>query len=174
LADYLDLPGVYAAGRLDRDSEGLMILTSDGVLAHRITDPLHRLAKVYLAQVERIPSEGAFMALRKGVLLSGKRTRPAHVRMLAEEPNFPERPVPIRFRKNVPTAWIEIALHEGMNRQIRRMTSAVGHPTLRLVRVAIGPIRLGNLDPGRWRELTREEVREIFLRLKEQPFAIRS
>ena len=161
LADYIDLPGVYAAGRLDHDSEGLMILTSDGVLAHRITDPQHKLKKVYLAQVERVPDEGALKRLRDGVVLSGKRTRPAEVRLLEQEPSLPDRPVPIRFRKTVPTAWVEISLREGMNRQVRRMTAAVGHPTLRLVRVAIGPMVLGNLQPGQWRELTEQEVAQI-------------
>ena len=158
LADYIDLPGVYAAGRLDQDSEGLMILTSDGSLAHRITDPQHKLPKVYLAQVERVSSEEALDELRKGVVLSGKRTRPAGVRLLTDEPMLPERPVPIRFRKNVPTAWIEMTLHEGMNRQVRRMTAAVGHPTLRLVRIAIGAIGLGRLQPGQWRELSGQEL----------------
>jgi 23S rRNA pseudouridine2457 synthase len=158
LAGYIDLPAVYAAGRLDRDSEGLMILTSDGALAHRITDPKHKLQKVYLAQVERMPNEKSLNQLRHGVLLSGKRTRPAAVRLLDEEPSLPDRSVPIRFRKNVPTAWIEISLHEGMNRQVRRMTAAVGHPTLRLIRVAIGSITLGDLQPGQWRALTEQEV----------------
>jgi 23S rRNA pseudouridine2457 synthase len=161
LADYIDLPGVYAAGRLDRDSEGLMILTSDGSLAHRITDPTHKLPKVYWAQVERIPDQEALNQLRRGVLLSGARTRPAEVRLLERDPGFAERPVPIRYRKNVPTAWLEITLHEGMNRQVRRMTAAVGHPTLRLVRVAIGPMVLGDLRPGQWRGLTPEEVTRI-------------
>ena len=158
LADYIHVPGVYAAGRLDRDSEGLMILTSDGALAHRITDPKHKLPKVYLAQVERIPDEQAIARLCKGVPLNGKRTRPAKIRLLAEEPSLPERPVPIRFRKKVPTAWLEIILQEGMNRQVRRMTAAVDHPTLRLVRIAIGPVRLGGLKPGEWRELQRNEI----------------
>lgn len=153
LADYIDLPGVYAAGRLDQDSEGLMVLTSDGVLAHRITDPKHKLPKVYLAQIERIPGEAALEELRKGVLLGGQRTRPAEVRLLQEEPQLPERPVPIRVRKTVPTAWIQLILHEGMNRQVRRMTAAVGHPTLRLIRVAIGPFVLGTLPVGHWREV---------------------
>lgn len=161
LSDYVEIPGVYAAGRLDRDSEGLLLLTSDGALAHAITDPQHRLPKVYLAQVERIPDETALARLRSGVLLRGKRTRPASVRLLTEGPRLPERPVPIRFRKHVPTAWLELTLHEGMNRQVRRMTAAVGHPTLRLVRIAIGPVTLGDLQPGRWRELAADEVRRI-------------
>ena len=161
LAAYIDLPGVYAAGRLDYDSEGLMILTSDGGLAHRITDPQHKLPKVYLAQVERIPDEEALSRLRAGVVLSGTRTRPAEVRLLEQDPALPDRTVPIRFRKTVPTAWVEIALREGMNRQVRRMTAAVGHPTLRLVRVAIGPIVLGDLQPGQWRSLTAQEIAQI-------------
>jgi 23S rRNA pseudouridine2457 synthase len=162
LADYIDLPGVYAAGRLDQDSEGLMVLTSDGALAHRITDPQHKLPKTYLAQVERMPSEDALEKLRTGVLLSGQRTRPADVCLLLEEPQIPERPVPIRFRKTVPTAWIRLILHEGMNRQVRRMTASVGHPTLRLIRIAIGPLALGTLEPGRWRGLTDDETIQVY------------
>jgi 23S rRNA pseudouridine2457 synthase len=158
LAEYIDLPGVYAAGRLDQDSEGLMILTSDGSLAHRITDPEHKLPKVYWIQVERVPSEEALAQLRSGVTLSGRKTRPATVRVLADVPPLPERPVPIRFRKTVPTAWIELTLSEGMNRQVRRMTAAVGHPTLRLMRIAIGPLRLGGLKPGEWRKATEREL----------------
>lgn len=162
LADFISLPGVYPAGRLDRDSEGLLILTSDGVLAHRITDPRHRLPKVYLAQVERIPDESALATLERGVVLSGRKTRPASVQVLTEEPEVPERPVPIRFRKTVPTAWLEITIHEGRNRQVRRMTAAVGHPTLRLIRIAIGPIELGDLKPGQWRVLTGDEIRAVY------------
>ena len=158
LSDYIDLPRVYAAGRLDRDSEGLMILTSDGGLAHRITDPTHKFSKVYWAQVERVPDEAVLNQLRQGVLLSGVRTKPAEARLLDKEPTLPDRPVPIRFRKNVPTAWLELTLQEGMNRQVRRMTAAVGHPTLRLIRVAIGPVTLGGLRPGQWRELMPREA----------------
>ena len=158
LADYVKISDVYAAGRLDRDSEGLMVLTSDGPLAHVITDPQHKLPKVYLAQVERVPNEDALDQLREGIVLSGKRTRSAEVRVLKDGPNLSERPVPIRFRKNVPTSWLEITLREGLNRQVRRMTAAVGHPTLRLVRIAIGPIRLGDLQPGQWREATPVEI----------------
>lgn len=161
LAAYIPIPDVYAAGRLDQDSEGLMILTSDGALAHRITDPQHKLPKVYLVQVERIPDEQAIMQLCEGVVLSGKRTRPAQARLLDTEPTLPERPVPIRFRKHVPTAWFEMTIQEGMNRQVRRMTAAVGHPTLRLVRIAIGPVRLGDLKPGEWRAITTSELGEI-------------
>ena len=157
LAKYIPTPDVYAAGRLDRDSEGLMILTSDGALAHRITDPKHKLPKVYWVQVERIPDDAALERLRHGVVLSGTRTRPAKVRRLPSEPTLPERPVPIRVRRTVPTAWLELVLHEGMNRQVRRMTAAVGHPTLRLVRVAIGPVTLGDLAAGHWRLMTPQE-----------------
>jgi 23S rRNA pseudouridine2457 synthase len=158
LADYIAVPGIYPAGRLDLDSEGLMILTSDGVLAHRIADPRHKLRKVYLAQVERVPDEAALKSLREGLVIGGKRTRPAGVRLMEREPGLPDRPVPIRFRKTVPTAWLEMTLYEGMNRQVRRMTAAVGHPTLRLVRVAIGPIVLADLPAGRWRKLTAGEL----------------
>ena len=162
LADYVAIPGVYAAGRLDLDSEGLILLTSDGTLAHHITDPQHKLPKVYLAQVERIPNEEALAQLRKGVVLNGKKTRPADVRLLLDDPQLPDRPVPIRFRKHVSTVWLEITLHEGLNRQVRRMTAAVGHPTLRLVRVAIGPIMLGDLQPGQWRDVTSREIAQIY------------
>lgn len=161
LADFVTVPEVYAAGRLDLDSEGLMVLTSDGTLAHRITDPRHKLSKTYLAQVERIPDEAALEQLRRGVLINGKRTRPAEVHLLSETPHLPDRPVPIRFRKSVPTTWLQITLREGLNRQVRRMTAAVGHPTLRLIRIAIGPIRLGNLQPGQCRELTKSELAQI-------------
>lgn len=161
LADFVAVPGVYAAGRLDQDSEGLMVLTSDGALAHYITDPRHHLPKVYLAQVERMPDEAALGRLRQGVLLKGIRTRPAEVQVLQEAPAFPDRPVPIRFRKSVPTAWLQITLREGMNRQVRRMTAAVGHPTVRLIRIAMGPVVLGDLLPGQWRELTGREIARI-------------
>ena len=162
LRDYIPVPDVYAAGRLDRDSEGLLLLTSNGRLAHYITDPQHHLPKVYLVQVERIPTEASLEELRKGVVLGGVRTKAAEVRLLDNEPLLPARSVPIRFRKTVPVAWLELTLYEGMNRQVRRMTAAVGHPTLRLVRVAIGPIWLRNLKPGQWRELTPNEVEEIY------------
>jgi 23S rRNA pseudouridine2457 synthase len=162
LADYIDVPGVYAAGRLDLDSEGLLLLTSDGTLAHHITDPQHKLPKLYLVQIERIPSEEALEQLRTGVVLNGKKTKPAEVHLLPDDPQLLDRPVPIRFRKNVPTIWLEIILREGLNRQVRRMTAAVGNPTLRLVRVAIGPIVLGNLHPGDWRNVTSGEISQIY------------
>jgi len=162
LADYIDLPGVYAAGRLDLDSEGLLLLTSDGRLAHYITDPQHKLPKLYLAQIERIPNEEVLEQLRKGVVLNGKKTKPTEVRLLPDDPQLWDRSVPIRFRRNVPTVWVEITLREGLNRQVRRMTAAVGHPTLRLVRVAIGPIVLGGVQSSECRDLTSSEIEQIY------------
>lgn len=158
LKDYIDVAGVYPAGRLDRDSEGLLLLTNDGALAHRLTDPRFEHPKTYLAQVERIPEPASLDALRRGVILNDGPTRPAEVELLREPPDLPERPVPIRFRKNVPTSWLRLTISEGRNRQVRRMAATVGHPTLRLVRVAIGSILLGDLEPGRWRDLAPEEI----------------
>lgn len=157
LADYLPVAGVYAAGRLDRDSEGLLILTDDGPLSHRLTDPRFAHPRTYLVQVERVPTPEALEALRQGVALSDGLTRPAGVELLAEAPALPDRSTPIRFRKNVPTAWIKLTLREGRNRQVRRMTAATGFPTLRLVRWSVGPITLEGLAPGGWLELTPEE-----------------
>ncbi len=153
LADFIKIPGVYAAGRLDQDSEGLMLLTDDGALQARITSPGSGLWKTYLAQVERIPDNAALERLRAGVVIEGRSTLPARAR-LAESPDalWPRDP-PIRHRKNVPTGWIELGLQEGRNRQVRRMTAAIGHPTLRLLRVAIGRVGLDGLLPGEWREL---------------------
>jgi 23S rRNA pseudouridine2457 synthase len=161
LKDYVPIPGVYPVGRLDRDSEGLLLLTDDGPLSHRLTDPRHEHPKTYLAQVERIPDGSALDALRRGVVLSDGPTRSVEVELLGSEPDLPDRPVPIRFRKNVPTAWLRLVLREGRNRQVRRMTAAVGHPTLRLVRIAVGPIRLDGLQPGEWRDLSPEEGRAL-------------
>jgi 23S rRNA pseudouridine2457 synthase len=143
---------VYAAGRLDHDSEGLLLLTDDGALVHRITDPRHKLEKVYRVQVEGDPDEAALETLRRGVALNDGPTRPARVRRIEAPALWPRDP-PVRFRKTVPDAWLEIAIREGRNRQVRRMTAAVGLPTLRLVRVAIGPWRLDDLQPGQWREV---------------------
>ena len=157
LKDFVPIPGVYPVGRLDRDSEGLLLLTDDGHLAHRLTDPKFEHPKTYLAQVEKIPTPEALDLLRSGVMLKDGETRPAEVELLEGTPDLPERPVPIRFRKNVPTCWIRLVIREGKNRQVRRMTAAVGFPTLRLVRVAIGPIELGDLQPGEWRELDDQE-----------------
>jgi 23S rRNA pseudouridine2457 synthase len=144
-------PGVYPAGRLDADSEGLLVLTGDGPLQHRITDPRHKLPKTYWVQVEGEPTRAALEALRRGVTLSDGRTRPAPVRAIAE-PRLWKREPPIRVRAAIPTSWLEITLTEGRNRQVRRMTAAVGLPTLRLVRVRVGPFGLGKLQPGEWRE----------------------
>ena len=161
-ADYVNVPGVYAAGRLDFDSEGLLLLTTDGNLAHRITHPRYKLPKVYLAQVENIPTETALAQLRQGVVVKGKRTRPAKVRLLVPEPELFPRFPPIRYRKSIPTAWLEITLQEGRKRQVRHMTAAVGYPTLRLIRAAIGPLTLGDLTPGQWRELTVTELKTLW------------
>ena len=144
-------PAVYAAGRLDFDSEGLLLLTDDGVLAHRLTDPRHKQPKTYWAQVEGDPSDAQLEALRRGVPLNDGPTLPAQARRI-EAPSLWPRDPPVRFRKTVPDAWIELTLREGRNRQVRRMTAAVGLPTLRLVRVAIGAHRLDGLAPGAWRE----------------------
>jgi 23S rRNA pseudouridine2457 synthase len=153
LAAYLRRPGLYPAGRLDLDSEGLVLLTDDGRLQARIADPRHGLEKTYWAQVEGVPAAAALVRLRRGVLLADGPTRPARVRLMAEPPPLPPREPPIRRRARVPTAWLELRLREGRHRQVRRMTAAVGHPTLRLVRVAVGPITLSGLAPGAWREL---------------------
>ncbi len=152
LADHSAVPRVYPAGRLDRDSEGLLLLTDDGALQARIADPRHELEKVYLVQVEREPDDVALRALRAGIVLDGRRTRRARARRVAEPGWLWPRSPPVRYRKNVPTTWLELRIREGRNRQVRRMTAAVGHPTLRLVRVAIGPWRLEGLAPGEWRE----------------------
>jgi 23S rRNA pseudouridine2457 synthase len=161
LKDYIRVKDVYPVGRLDHDSEGLLLLTSDGELQHRLSDPKFEHPRTYWAQVERIPGAQALQRLATGVMIQGHHTRPAQVRLLREEPDLPPRNPPIRFRKNVPTAWIELILTEGRNRQVRRMTAAVGHPTLRLVRMAIGDLRLEGLEPGQWRELTSDEVRRL-------------
>lgn len=153
LKDYLDIPGVYAAGRLDADSEGLLILTDDGMLQKRITDPRHKLSKVYWTQVEGIPDEVALAQLRKGVDLGDFVTRPAKARRITAPPDLWPRTPPIRFRKAIPTSWLELALSEGKNRQVRRMTAKVGYPTLRLIRWSIGDWNLSGLAPGEWKEL---------------------
>ncbi|HWS74277.1 MAG TPA: rRNA large subunit pseudouridine synthase E [Quisquiliibacterium sp.] len=152
LADFVAVPGVYPAGRLDADSEGLLLLTDDGALQHRIADPRHKLPKTYLVQVEGQPDEAALEALRKGVELADGRTLPCEASAVDEPDWLWPRDPPVRFRKTVPTSWLEIVLREGRNRQVRRMTARVGLPTLRLLRLAIGPWRLDGLAPGQWRE----------------------
>ena len=152
LADYIDVPEVYAAGRLDNDSEGLLALTDDGRLQQQIADPQHKLPKTYWAQVEGIPDAAALERLRRGVQLKDGMTRPAEAVLLDEPPGLWPRTPPIRERKSIPTAWIELTLREGRNRQVRRMTAAVGFPSLRLIRARIGPWALGDLQPGEWRD----------------------
>lgn len=149
LAEFVHAKDVYAAGRLDHDSEGLLVLTDDGALAHRLTDPRHKLAKTYLVQVEGVPTAAMLESLRRGVELNDGRTRPAEADVLAETPAalWPRDP-PIRFRKSVPDSWLRLTLREGRNRQVRRMTAAVGLPTLRLIRERIGDYELGGLRPG--------------------------
>ena len=151
LKHFVPHPGVYPAGRLDTDSEGLLLLTDDGALQHRITDPRHKLAKTYLVQVEGEPDEAALEALRGGLDLGDFVTRPCAARRVEEPAWLWPRNPPVRFRQRVPTAWLELVLREGRNRQVRRMTAKVGFPTLRLVRVAIGPWALAGLAPGQWR-----------------------
>jgi len=150
LADYIPVRDVYPAGRLDYDSEGLVILTDSGRIQHRITDPRHKLPKTYLVQVEGIPDHEALDLLERGVTLSDGPTRPARARLIDPPDLWPRNP-PIRFRKNVPVSWVELTITEGRNRQVRRMTAAVGFPTLRLIRVRIGEWELGDLKPGEWR-----------------------
>ncbi|MBA3992365.1 MAG: pseudouridine synthase [Cyanobacteria bacterium DS2.3.42] len=155
---------VYPIGRLDADSEGLLILSDDPRLNSRLLDPKNGHSRTYLAQVENVPPQSAIEKLETGVDIKGHWTLPAKVSLVNEEPQLPEREKPIRFRKNIPTAWLKVTVTEGKNRQVRRMTAAVGHPTLRLVRVAIGTLQLENLDllPGQWRKLTDEELALTF------------
>ena len=161
LRDYIPVPGVYPVGRLDQDSEGLLLLTDDGPLQHRLTDPRYEHPRTYWAQVEGIPTEESLERLRKGVDIQDYRTRQAKARILAPQPDLPPRNPPIRVRKSIPDTWLELVLTEGRNRQVRRMTAAVGHPTLRLIRTAIGSVRLGDLAAGGWRDLTSGELRQL-------------
>lgn len=158
LSDFGFPKGVYAAGRLDADSEGLLFLTDDGALQGRISEPRHKTPKIYLAQVERLITPEALERLKKGVTLNDGPTLPCAARSVPEPP-LPPRDPPIRFRKTVPTSWVEIELREGRNRQVRRMLACVGFPVLRLARRAIGPLNLDGLVPGRWRELTPDEIK---------------
>lgn len=161
LKDFIPVPEVYPVGRLDRDSEGLMLLTNHGRIQHQLSDPRYGHPRTYWVQVERIPTAAALEQLCQGVEIKQYRTRPAQVQRLLEDPDLPPRDPPIRYRKTVPTTWLEITLTEGRNRQVRRMTAAVGHPTLRLVRVAIAHLQLQGLQPGQWRELTTVEQQQL-------------
>ena len=165
LKDYISIPKVYPVGRLDLDSEGLLLLTNNGQLQHRLANPKFFHPRTYCVQVERIPDESALDKLRRGVTIKNYRTRPAKVHLLSIKPNFPPRIPPIRDRKNVLTCWLEITLTEGRNRQVRRMTAAVGFPTLRLVRISMGTnsekIDLTGLEPGQWRKLTPQEINTL-------------
>lgn len=152
LSDYISLPGIYPAGRLDRDSEGLLLLTDDGRLQARIADPRFKLAKRYLVQVEGNPDEAALDPLRRGITLNDGLTRPAEATLIAAPDLWPRDP-PVRFRKSVPDSWLSLTIREGRNRQVRRMTAAAGYPTLRLVRWSIGDWTLEGLAPGEWREV---------------------
>ncbi|MBR9862371.1 MAG: pseudouridine synthase [Rhodobacteraceae bacterium] len=153
LAEFIDRPGVYAAGRLDRDSEGLLVLTDDGKLQNRIASPKFKAPKTYWVQVEREPDDAALAALRKGVTLKDGVTAPAECERMAEPAGLWTRNPPVRFRKSVPDCWISLTIREGRNRQVRRMTAAVGHPTLRLIRYSVGDWTLDGLEPGQWQEI---------------------
>ncbi|MEL7010163.1 MAG: pseudouridine synthase [Cyanobacteria bacterium J06588_4] len=165
LKDYIPIPDVYSVGRLDRDSEGLLLLTDNGQLNNRLASPKFAHPRTYYVQVEGIPNESALTRLRQGVTIKNYRTRPAKVELLPFEPNLPPRIPPIRDRKSIPTSWLEITLTEGKNRQVRRMTAAVGFPTLRLVRISLGTnaykIDISGLNPGDWRELSAAETEHL-------------
>lgn len=162
LSDYLSLPkDVYPIGRLDYDSEGLLLLTNDGLLHHKLIDPRFEHSRTYYVQVEGIPDEKALKKLSEGVIIENKKTKKSNVRLLKEVPELWERIPPIRFRKSIPTSWLEIELFEGRNRQIRKMTAAVGYPTLRLVRIKIEFLEVFGLKPGEFRELTNEEISKL-------------
>jgi len=162
LADFIDVPGVYAAGRLDRDSEGLLLLTSDGQLQNRISHPDHKLKKVYWVQVDGEITEVAIAKLQRGVKLKDGMTAPAEAKIIAEPATLWPRNPPVRFRAEIPTSWIELEISEGRNRQVRRMTAAVGFPTLRLIRYAIGPITLDGLNPGQFEAIDDQQLWNLF------------
>lgn len=161
LKDYVPVEGIYPSGRLDWDSEGLLLLTDDGALIHRLSSPESKVAKTYRVQVEGLPEPAALEALRRGVVIEGRRTLPAGADRFPQGDAIPPRVPPIRERKHIPTSWLTLRLVEGRNRQVRKMTAAVGHPTLRLIRHAIGPFTLEGLEPGRYRELAPGEVRAL-------------
>ncbi|MEA3301674.1 MAG: pseudouridine synthase [Pseudomonadota bacterium] len=154
LANYIDIPAVYAAGRLDRDSEGVLLLTDDGKLQQRLSNPRYKAWKTYLVEVEGIPHTEQITSLQQGVTLKDGPTLPAKIRTIDQPKNLWSRNPPVRFRKSIPTSWLEIKIREGRNRQVRRMTAAVGLPTLRLIRTQIGEWKLEGLQPGEWREMT--------------------
>lgn len=151
-------PEVYAAGRLDKDSEGLLILTDDGPFIKQFLDPDSGHERTYLVQVEKIPQQEEIDKLEEGVVIKGRKTRPCKVKLLAGEPDLPPRNPPIRERKNIPTSWLQITLIEGKNRQVRRMTASIGFPTLRLVRVSMGKLKLQDLEPGKWKEIKKTQI----------------
>jgi 23S rRNA pseudouridine2457 synthase len=169
LKTFIPVPDVYPVGRLDRDSEGLMLLTNHGWLQHRLSDPRYGHARTYWVQVDGVPTLDALDRLRQGIQIQNYRTRPCQVTIQPGEPPLQSRVPPIRYRKNIPTTWLTLTLQEGKNRQVRRMTAAVGYPTLRLVRVAIGPLELGSLPAGEWRYLTEVEQQMLIRLAKAKP-----
>jgi len=163
LCDFGPFPkNIYAAGRLDADSEGLLFLTNDTSVNHRLTDPKFGHERTYIVQIEGIPDDDDLAKLSRGIIIGTKRTKPAIVHLYDHEPDFPERTVPVRYRKSIPTSWLEMTLREGRNRQVRKMTAAVGHPALRLVRTSIAFLTIKDLPPGEHRKLTAEEIKELF------------
>lgn len=161
LKHYISVPQVYAVGRLDRDSEGLLLLTDDGPLKARLIDPKFGHPRTYWVQVEGDPTDEQLNPLRQGIVIQRQRTRPAQLQILTEDPQLPPRDPPIRERQSIPTRWLQITLREGRNRQVRRMTAAIGYPTLRLVRVGLGSLRLGDLPLAQWRDLTPSELQSL-------------
>jgi len=162
LADYIKIPNIYAAGRLDRDSEGLLLLTDDGMLQNRIAHPEHKLSKTYWAQVDGEITDTAIQQLRDGVILKDGKTKPATAKKIPQPKALWERTPAVRYRKEIPTSWIELSISEGKNRQVRRMTAAVGFPTLRLIRYAIGSITLDGLDVGKYQALNEQQLISLF------------
>jgi len=165
LKNYINVPSVYAVGRLDQDSEGLLLLTNNGIVQHKLTDPKFHHTKTYWAQVEGIPTSEAISQLEQGVNIQTYKTRPAQVKVLQNQ-DIPPRDPPIRFRAHIPTTWLEITLTEGKNRQVRKMTAAIGFPTLRLMRVQIGNLKLNQLAIGQWRDLTEQEIKAVIATYK--------